>query len=210
MAPHLVNRYDKINTTVTAFFSSAESAPKMYLLKKINTCNKVGKHNKSEMETLININSLRQQNNTRSSASFFKQWTWLQRNYGGDSTMVAWAQPLLGSRWSSWQPKRLSECRFPAPPPASIGNTAKNVRSRPQRLSRQHCTRHCCKEVWTPSTKQRFFWKKLKTSSNNHVYPSQLHHRREHCQLFAGWRHCYAQLLQKKERFTSGMFKEMF
>lgn len=41
MAPHLVNRYDKINMTVTEFFSSAESAPKMYLLQKINTCNKV-------------------------------------------------------------------------------------------------------------------------------------------------------------------------
>lgn len=82
--------------------------------------------------------------------------------------MVAWAQLLLGSRWSSWQPERLSECRFPAPPRHRLETQLKMLGA-----VLSDSPGNTVQDIAAKMSKQRFFSKKLKTSSNNHM---SIHH----------------------------------
>lgn len=78
-----------------------------------------------------------------------------------------------------------SECGFTSSSLAlwqePTGNAAKNV------------WRHSCKDVvfFVSIHKEKLFSKKLKTPSNYHVSPPQLHFQRDYCLLFSARRHGY-------------------
>lgn len=115
-------------------------------------------------------------------------------------------QPLWHSRWSSKQPKTKKQWMLIRRTfPCSL--TATNWKRRYDCLETSWVTATANKaelhRCLSSIHKWRLFSKKLKASLNYHVSPSQLHHRREHCLLFAAWRVGYAQLWPKKDWRTA-------